>query len=65
MREAFKFLARGVTLVAAIPSLASYFVRAGVMGADRALEGSTQFLSLIAGVAGQSVRRAFPARTRA
>ena len=41
------------------PQLLSYWIRARVLGADRALQGSTQLLSLVPGVFGQYLRRAF------
>ena len=59
MRERIKTLARGLALVAVIPALASYGLRRSLMGADRALEGSTQALALIPGIIGQYLRRAF------
>jgi len=59
MREGLKATARGLAFVAALPWLMSYFFRAPLLGRDRALEGSTQSLSLIPGVLGQYVRRAF------
>src|SRR5215468_8613320 len=59
MREALKFALRAVALVIVLPSLASYAVRAWLLGRDRALEGSTQMLSLIPGLPGQYLRRAF------
>ena len=45
-----------------MPALASYRLRAIIMGRDRAVEGSTQALSLVPGIIGQYVRRAFLAR---
>jgi acetyltransferase-like isoleucine patch superfamily enzyme len=44
------------------PALLSYAVRAAVLGRDRALEGSSQALSLLPGVVGQYLRRAFYVR---
>jgi acetyltransferase-like isoleucine patch superfamily enzyme len=52
------------TLVVA-PALISYRLRAVVFGSDRALEGSTQWLSLVPGVLGQYLRRAFLCRVLA
>ncbi|SRR6266851_2411844 len=54
-----KSMARGVSLVLVSPALCSYFVRRTMMGADRALAGSTQALALIPGVLGQYLRTAF------
>jgi acetyltransferase-like isoleucine patch superfamily enzyme len=64
-RERLKWLARALATVAILPALASYLLRARVMGRDRALEGSTQALSLLPGLAGQYLRRAFLTRTLA
>jgi acetyltransferase-like isoleucine patch superfamily enzyme len=63
MREWLKALARAAALVGVLPALASYRIRASLMGRDRALEGSTQMLSLVPGLTGQYLRRAFLART--
>lgn len=59
MREVLKALARGLATVCVAPALASYHARRFVLGRDRALEGSTQALSLVPGLAGQYLRRAF------
>lgn len=59
MKEALKAMARLVALIAVVPQLASYAIRAAIMGRDRALVGSAQALSLIPGLAGQYMRRAF------
>jgi virginiamycin A acetyltransferase len=48
--------------LAVSPALLSYYVRRSVIGPDRALEGSTQALSLIPGMLGQYLRTAFLAR---
>jgi virginiamycin A acetyltransferase len=58
-RELAKGVARGLSTVAVAPALLSYAVRRRVMGADRALEGSSQALSLVPGLLGQYLRRAF------
>ena len=65
MREAAKALGRALATVAAVPALASFFIRSLVLGPDRALEGSAQVLSLIPGLPGQFLRRAFLARVLA
>jgi acetyltransferase-like isoleucine patch superfamily enzyme len=62
-REALKSLARAVAVVAILPCLLSFQVRALVLGRDRSLEGSSQALSLIPGLIGRYVRQAFLART--
>ena len=65
MRETAKALAHGLATVAVVPSLISFAIRRAVLGTDRALEGSTQMLSLLPGLAGEYLRRAFLARTLA
>ena len=59
MFEAVKAIARALALVAAVPALISFAVRARIIGRDRALEGSTQALALVPGLIGQYLRRAF------
>jgi acetyltransferase-like isoleucine patch superfamily enzyme len=63
MREVLKATARGLALVCVLPALLSYAIRRSVLGRDRALEGSTQALSLVPGILGQYLRRAFLAQT--
>jgi virginiamycin A acetyltransferase len=63
MRELLKSFARALALVAVLPQLASYRIRASIVGDDRALVGSTQLLSLVPGLAGQYLRRAFLSKT--
>jgi acetyltransferase-like isoleucine patch superfamily enzyme len=46
-------------LVVVAPELVSFWVRAPLMGRDRALQGSTQWLAWIPGLIGQYLRRAF------
>ena len=60
-----KMTAFGIATLLVVPALCSYKIRSLVFGADRALEGSTQALSLVPGVLGQYVRRAFLARVLA
>jgi acetyltransferase-like isoleucine patch superfamily enzyme len=62
MRDALKAAAHAIATLVVLPVLLSYAVRAAMFGSDRALEGSTQALSLIPGLPGQYVRRAFLAR---
>jgi virginiamycin A acetyltransferase len=62
MNEGLKAVARTVATIAVTPQLASYHLRAAVIGKDRALEGSTQALALVPGLVGQYLRRAFLAR---
>jgi len=62
MRDALKSTARGLALVCVLPALLSYAIKRTVLGPNRALEGSTQTLSLVPGILGQYLRRAFLAR---
>jgi len=57
--KAAKALGRAAALVIILPSLGSFYVRRIVLGADRALLGSSQALSLVPGVLGQYTRTAF------
>lgn len=62
MRSVAKRVVFGLATLVMLPALASYAIRRAVMGADRALEGSTQALSLLPGVMGVYLRSAFLAR---
>jgi acetyltransferase-like isoleucine patch superfamily enzyme len=62
MKRLLKLAAHTLATIVVLPQLASFALRAAVMGKDRALEGSTQALSLVPGVPGQYLRRAFLAR---
>jgi acetyltransferase-like isoleucine patch superfamily enzyme len=62
LRSSAKAAARGLALVAVSPALLSYAVRRPFLGAGRALEGSTEALSLVPGILGQYLRRAFLSR---
>src|SRR5262245_19169516 len=57
--KAAKALARAAALIVILPALGSFYVRRLVLGADRALLGSSQALSLLPGVLGQYARTAF------
>jgi virginiamycin A acetyltransferase len=59
VRELLKTLARGCALLVVLPELLSFWLRAAVMGRNRALEGSSQTLSLVPGLVGVYLRRAF------
>jgi acetyltransferase-like isoleucine patch superfamily enzyme len=59
MRETAKALARAVATLVALPALVSYALRRPFLGADRALEGSSQTLGVLPGVIGDYVRGAF------
>jgi acetyltransferase-like isoleucine patch superfamily enzyme len=61
-RDAAKTAAFWLATAAMAPALLSYRIRSTVIGADRALEGSTQALALVPGILGQYLRRAFLAR---
>lgn len=65
MREAIKAIAHGLAVLVVTPSLISYWLRARIIGPDRALEGSTQAWALVPGLIGQYLRRAFLSRTLA
>jgi virginiamycin A acetyltransferase len=59
MKELVKSVARTLATVAVAPNLVSFWLRAAIMGRDRAVNGSTQTLSLVPGLIGQYLRRAF------
>jgi acetyltransferase-like isoleucine patch superfamily enzyme len=59
MKSLLKQVAYVLATICVSPQLLSFAVRGSVMGKDRAIEGSTQLLSLIPGIAGQYLRRAF------
>jgi acetyltransferase-like isoleucine patch superfamily enzyme len=61
-RECLKAIARALATVLALPWLLSFWLKAAAIGRDRALHGSSESLSLIPGLVGQYVRRAFLAR---
>ena len=62
LRELIKTLALSFATVAVSPALLSFWVRSQFIGPDRALEGSTQMLSLVPGVVGQYLCCAFLVR---
>ena len=63
MKYALKSAANVLATIAVLPLILSFAIRSVLLGKDRALEGSTQTLSLVPGLAGQYLRRAFLART--
>jgi acetyltransferase-like isoleucine patch superfamily enzyme len=63
MKGALKAVAHAIATILVAPQLLSFALRSALMGKDRALEGSTQALSLVPGIVGQYLRRAFLART--
>lgn len=54
-----KSLLNGVAVVLVVPGLLSFTIRSRMLGRDRALQGSSQAWSLIPGLPGQYLRRAF------
>ena len=58
----FKRIAFIAATVSVAPSLLSYAIKSAMFGRDRALHGSSQALSLVPGIAGQYLRRAFYCR---
>lgn len=63
MREALKAAAHALAWIVVTPSVISWWGRGRILGADRALEGSTQAWAIVPGLAGQYLRRAFLSRT--
>ena len=63
LRESIKTAVRAVAWIAVTPSVVSWWLRKQIMGADRAIEGSTQAWALVPGLLGQYLRRAFLSRT--
>ena len=64
-RETVKAIARGLATLVVMPALLSFWLRARLIGRDRALEGSTQALALVPGLVGRYLRRAFLGRVLA
>ena len=62
MRSGLKTIAHVVSTVLVLPALASFAIRRLIIGADRALEGSTQALAILPGIPGCYLRRAFLAQ---
>lgn len=62
MKAILKTLTFGFATIVVAPALASYAIRSAFLGRDRALQGSSQALSLVPGVLGQYLRRAFYCR---
>ena len=63
MREFTKALVHAIAWVAVTPSVWSWQLRSRVLGADKALELSTQMWAQVPGLTGQYLRRAFLCRT--
>jgi virginiamycin A acetyltransferase len=62
MKQLLKAAARAAATIVVVPNLISHAIRSAIVGKDRALVGSTQLLSLVPGLTGQYLRRAFLAR---
>lgn len=63
MRDAVKGAAHALAWIVVTPSVISWWMRGRIIGADRALEGSTQAWAIVPGLTGQYLRRAFLSRT--
>jgi acetyltransferase-like isoleucine patch superfamily enzyme len=63
MRDTVKALTRALAWLAVTPSVLSWWLRAVVIGPDRALEASSQAWACVPGLTGQYLRRAFLSRT--
>jgi acetyltransferase-like isoleucine patch superfamily enzyme len=61
--RALKLIVHAAATVVVLPALASFLIRAALQGRDRALQSSSQALSLLPGLTGQYLRRAFYCRT--
>jgi acetyltransferase-like isoleucine patch superfamily enzyme len=59
MKMGLKAALRVLATVILAPEFLSFWIRARLMGRNRALEGSSQTLSLVPGIVGQVFRRAF------
>lgn len=59
MRESLKFALHLACCLIVLPEVLSYRLRAALMGADRAIQGSSQLLGLLPGLAGCYLRTAF------
>jgi acetyltransferase-like isoleucine patch superfamily enzyme len=57
-REVLKSVARFVALIAVLPVLLCHWLNSLIVGRDRSLESTSQFLSLFPGITGQYLRRA-------
>jgi virginiamycin A acetyltransferase len=65
MRETVKGAARAIATLLILPLLASFRVRSWLLGPNRALEGSSQFLAMLPGLVGRYMRMAFLGRVLA
>ena len=65
LRELAKSAARGAAHVAVFPAVVSFACRSILLDRDRALQPTSQWMSLIPGLTGQYLRRAFLSRALA
>ena len=65
MREALKAAARLAATISVLPLILSFVVKRAFIGADAALEGSSQTVSLVPGLVGDYMRRALLSRALA
>ena len=65
LRELAKGVARGAAHVVVFPAVVSFACRSILLGPDRALQPTSQWMSLIPGLSGQYLRRAFLSRALA
>jgi virginiamycin A acetyltransferase len=63
MRSILKSMAHAICWILVTPSVCSWALRSRIVGADRAIEASTQAWALLPGLSGQYLRRAFLSRT--
>ncbi|MCX8140254.1 MAG: acyltransferase [Gemmataceae bacterium] len=59
LKRWLKAAARALALILVLPLLLLYRLQSGLFGPDRALESASQLLSLLPGITGQYLRRAF------
>src|SRR5437016_5364774 len=59
MREITKHLANGLAVISVLPAVLAYRISSMVLGRQRAFPGWSQGLSLLPGLCGEYVRRAF------
>ena len=59
MKAALKAVANALAFAAVSPLVLAFYVRAGILGPNRALEGSSALISMFPGLTGMFLRRAF------
>ena len=65
LRELLKAAVRLLASLVVAPLLGAYWLQAALIGRDRALENSSELLSMLPGLTGKYLRRAFLARVLA